>query len=375
MMNRFLGALVGITVTLGSVAGPATGQFVVTDPLNDHHYGDFFQEFYAELASDLNSSFARPQRVNLTSALCGQPNAYYDPEGRQIIFCAEMLDLLWQGVDAGMDESLQQLMLSAQIIFLLNHELGHALIHVLDLPALGQEEDVADQLAALLMTDEPMLAMWAAEMWRTFSGLTGGGQPSSSAFADTHDLDEQRYYNVMCWAYGADPLVRSYIAIASQLPPERAMNCQQEYSRLSSAFERLLTPHLKDPTMWDELNPKRNASGYWRFMEATEDAEGQVRCTASGTMGLWQTAEDIQGEVKQEGICVIGGIVIDSTGEAVIETGTIVGPTVILTGGGCTYTGRLQFPDATRIDGSIACEIPMEDGSVLEMKGEWSAVR
>ena len=375
MLNRFLGALVGITVTFGSVAGPVTGQFVVTAPLNDHDYGDFFQEFYAGLATELNSTFALPQRVNLTSALCGQPNAFYDPEGRQIIFCAEMVDLLIQGLDAGMDESTQQLVLSAQIIFLASHELGHALVHVLDLPALGQEEDVADQLAALLLTDEPILAMWAADMWRTISGLAGGGQLNSSAFADTHDLNEQRYYNVMCWAYGADPLVRSYIAIASELPPERAMSCQQEYSRMSSSFERLLTPHLKDPTMWEEFNPQRNASGYWRFMAAVEDTEGQIRCTSSGTMGLWQTAEDIQGEVKQEGICVIGGVVIDATNESVIETGTIVGPTIILTEGGCAYTGRLQSPHATRINGTIACKIAMEDGTVQDMTGEWSAVR
>ena len=92
-------------------------------------------------------------------------------------------------------------------------------------------------------------------------------------------------------------------------------------------------------------------------------------------MGLWQTAEDIQGEVKQEGICVIGGVVIDATNESVIETGTIVGPTIILTEGGCAYTGRLQSPHATRINGTIACKIAMEDGTVQDMTGEWSAVR
>ena len=29
-----------------------------------------------------------------------------------------------------------------------------------------------------------------------------------SAYWDTHALDEQRHYNILCYAYGADPVVQ-----------------------------------------------------------------------------------------------------------------------------------------------------------------------
>jgi hypothetical protein len=372
-MKRFVTVLATVALVIGWTARPAAGQFFVADALNEHDYEDFFEEFYDRVATELNSLFAMPERVGLTSAICGEPNAFFDTEGRQIIFCAELLELMASSIDPSIDEPMQELMALAQVSFILTHEVGHALIRVLDLPALGQEEDVADQLGALLMTNEPILAMWAADFWRTMSGL-GGQQLTPTAFADTHDLNQQRYYNLMCWAYGADPLVRSYIALQSELPPERAQSCQDEYSRMISSWERLLTPHLKDPAMFAEFNPKRNASGFWRFMEAMEDAAGEVRCTASGTMGLWQTAEQFTGQLNQEGLCVLYGVTYDNAAEFVIEAGTVIDSTLTFTVESCTYTGRIQTPDATRIDGTITCTL-QEDDAVLELTGEWSAVR
>mgnify|MGYP001158469737 CR=1 FL=1 len=369
-MKRFVTVLATVALVIGWSARPVAGQFFVADPINDHPYEDDFEELYAVLASELNSLFAMPERVGLTSAICGEPNAFFDTEGRQIIFCAELLELMISGVDPSIDESMQGLMVAAQVNFILTHEVGHALIRELDLPALGQEEDVADQLGALLMTNEPILAMWAADFWRTMSGLSGQ-QLTPTAFADTHDLNQQRYYNLMCWAYGADPLVRSYIALQSELPPERAQSCEDEYSRMISSWERLLTPHLNDPNMFAEFNPKRNASGFWRFMEAIGDEAGRMRCTASGTMGFWQTGEQFTGQVNQEGLCVYFGVTVDNANEFFIEGGTVTDSMLTFTLEGCTYTGRIQTPDATRIDGTVTCTQEGYD----DLTGEWSAVR
>ncbi|MEK9752119.1 MAG: DUF4344 domain-containing metallopeptidase, partial [Rhodospirillaceae bacterium] len=44
---------------------------------------------------------------------------------------------------------------TGNVVFTLLHEAGHALIHMLDLPTLGREEDAADNLAALRMIGDP----------------------------------------------------------------------------------------------------------------------------------------------------------------------------------------------------------------------------
>ena len=42
----------------------------------------------------------------------------------------------------------------------------------------------------------------AAWMYRASAGTHGADE---SDFADVHGLDAQRYYNVLCMAYGSDP--------------------------------------------------------------------------------------------------------------------------------------------------------------------------
>lgn len=127
-MKRFVTVLATVALVIGWTARPAAGQFFVADALNEHDYEDFFEEFYDGVATELNSLFAMPERVGLTSAICGEPNAFFDPEGRQIIFCAELLELMVSSIDPSIDEPMQELMALAQVSFILTHEVGHALI-------------------------------------------------------------------------------------------------------------------------------------------------------------------------------------------------------------------------------------------------------
>ena len=58
---------------------------------------------------------------------------------------------------------------------MLFHELGHCFIHKLDLPMSGREDDVADQIATMLMTNSasPDLARQVAEAALFFVQLAG----------------------------------------------------------------------------------------------------------------------------------------------------------------------------------------------------------
>ena len=101
-----------------------------------------------------------PSEVVLTSGSCGQANAFYDPSAQAVIICAELVRDMHQGLaNLGDDPALQGLALVLQVAFVLVHEIGHALVDVLDLPVVGQEEDAVDQLATIFLADEPVLTM------------------------------------------------------------------------------------------------------------------------------------------------------------------------------------------------------------------------
>ena len=64
------------------------------------------------------------------------------------------------------------------------------------------------------------------------------------AFSSTHGLPWERFYNLLCMAYGANPEMFKDIVDNKYLPPERAANCPREYQQVRSAFGKLIAPHI-----------------------------------------------------------------------------------------------------------------------------------
>ena len=63
-------------------------------------------------------------------------------------------------------------------------------------------------------------------------------------FWDEHSLDEQRYFNIVCWVYGSAPeKYQSLLGREWGLPRERAERCAGEYDRMSRAWNAVLEPH------------------------------------------------------------------------------------------------------------------------------------
>ena len=63
-----------------------------------------------------------------------------------------------------------------------------------------------------------------------------------SAFASDHGLPQERFYNLICLAFGADRA--GFADLANYLPPTRAPGCQFEYRTLVRAFDKEITPHI-----------------------------------------------------------------------------------------------------------------------------------
>ena len=159
------------------------------------------------------------------------------------------------------------------ILYTLYHEVGHAIIDVYDLPTTGLEENVADQFAAYILSLEytgdydysisherlahvSLNYQYNDMYWNTICPEEAE-TPEDAADClginyawDVHGLDIQRFYNVSCYSYGADPERNPHMIDEGLLPEDRAVYCEDEYWQLDHAWSYLLsdfTNGLFDP--------------------------------------------------------------------------------------------------------------------------------
>lgn len=118
---------------------------------------------------------------------------------------------------------------AANVLAILYHELGHALIDILNLPVFGQEEDAADVLSVLLIHDLYEEEAAAGIIYDAAFGFLGEAEGNAPAPWDVHGPDLQRYYTMVCLFYGANPDAREALAIELDLPEERAETCVEEF--------------------------------------------------------------------------------------------------------------------------------------------------
>jgi len=197
--------------------------------------------FLEDVAEWMNGWIRLPTDVTLTFAECGESNSFYRPEDRTVVVCFELVDELDamfeqdQDRDQAVDDAL---------LFTTLHEVGHALVSVLDLPITGREEDAVDQLAALILVDGSDGGDEAAI--NGVRGLPDDEQLDDLAFADEHALNGQRFYNVLCLVYGQNPAAHPEWTRDGTLPEERAARCPEEYGQTRAAWQKLLLPYLRD---------------------------------------------------------------------------------------------------------------------------------
>ena len=128
------------------------------------------------------------------------------------------------------------------------HELGHAFIHIFNLPITGKEEDAVDQLSTFILTDGTDEGEKAALDGARAFYLEAKQQNTDIddlPYWDEHSLDLQRFYNIICIVFGQNEKKYSYLVKKGILPEDRAEQCAGEYEQVEKAWTTLLAPYIK----------------------------------------------------------------------------------------------------------------------------------
>lgn len=233
----------------GEAAASDQGRFVVNPPFVESEEMRIearrMQQtgLLQELAAGLNTIFVLPRDISLRYAECDEANAFYDADSFEILMCLELMQGMAEILDGQFeDEETARDALAGAYLATALHEVGHALVHVLEIPVTGREEDAVDQLAAwmLIKADDVDSVLGAAAVHYTDEDL------AEADLSGEHALDGQRYFNMVCWAYGSDPENSQALIEQWELPPERAAQCADEYKQLDRSWTRLLAGHLRD---------------------------------------------------------------------------------------------------------------------------------
>jgi len=128
------------------------------------------------------------------------------------------------------------------------HEMGHAMFDLLDVPVFGRSEDAADQFATYMVLQfgkeqARRLILGTAYSYKNYI-LNPTVTAPLAAFSDAHAPPPERFYNLLCLAYGADAALFADFVTEGYLPQDRAKNCRREYGELAYAFNKFIVPHL-----------------------------------------------------------------------------------------------------------------------------------
>jgi Putative metallopeptidase len=199
---------------------------------------------------ELNDTLALPDDLEIVFTECGTENAFYDSETTRVLMCYELIDFFQKQFSAAYDDKeVAEAAVMDSVIFIFHHELGHALVDLLEIPITGKEEDAVDDLATLVLLHEweggDESALSAAEAFY----MIGEGEEEeigddieSLPYYGQHSLGKQRYYQIACTVFGFDPEAHAEL-IGDVLPKERAAQCQAEYQQKAKSWNVLLNDY------------------------------------------------------------------------------------------------------------------------------------
>jgi len=263
----------GVPLRLDGASDPADPDVYVTadeaptrihveyvPPKNSEHqklYDMVKQRGTLETVKKIFSPFQLPVDLVIKTVGCeGVANAWYQREGKQptVSVCYELLQEIWKSMPKEMMAAgvTQADAICGQLFFAMAHELGHAMFDIFDVPVFGRQEDAADQFAAFIMLQfggEQARRLIKGAAYAYYDYVKNFKEKPKvtvplAAFSSDHGSPEERYYNLLCTAYGYDDKLFAAVVEKEYLPQSRAKKCKFEYEELKFAFDEVFLPHL-----------------------------------------------------------------------------------------------------------------------------------
>jgi hypothetical protein len=210
-----------------------------------------------ERLQEIFSPFRLPEDLYIKTVGCdSKPNTYFDREEDRptVKLCYEYLKAIHDKMPKKPTQAgiTPREVLVGQFLFAAAHELGHALFDIYNIPIFGRQEDAADQFATYYILQfggerARRLILGAAYSYRGFVKPLKGNPKVTlplAAFSSDHGQPEQRFFNLVCIAYGYDPKLFAGAVDKKYLPLTRAKVCELEYQNLRYAVKKLINPHI-----------------------------------------------------------------------------------------------------------------------------------
>ena len=140
---------------------------------------------------------------------------------------------------------------TGNILFVISHESGHALVSELEIPVLGHEEDAVDAFATIMLLRlkdgfADRVVTNAARGW-FFGDQRDKKDGIKTVYYDEHGLDLQRAYDIICLMVGFEPEKFRTLADEVKIPRERQDSCRRDYGNAAWSWDKVLKPHQRTP--------------------------------------------------------------------------------------------------------------------------------
>ncbi|PKO94024.1 MAG: hypothetical protein CVU15_01500 [Betaproteobacteria bacterium HGW-Betaproteobacteria-1] len=190
-------------------------------------------------------------QLKIETRECGTINAFYSPSTKIITLCYEYLDNGDKAIEQTYGDApipIKANMKTGILAGVLLHEIGHAVIHLKNVPLLGSEEDAADRFAYVMMyefsSSDPerlrdMVYGNLAYTWSFRQDILTKILTGHSRYMDEHPITEQRYYNLICLAYGSNSELFGKLRSSSKLSDDRAERCTREFNQVREAVSKI----------------------------------------------------------------------------------------------------------------------------------------
>jgi hypothetical protein len=207
-----------------------------------------------EKIQEILSPFRSPEALTIKTAECKAINSWYSRENSRptVTVCYELLKHILDSLPAEDDPTdiTRADAAVGQFFWVTLHEVGHATFDILHVPIFGHSEDAADNLATYILLQfgegqAHRLIKGAAWAWWAYLGDYKRNpvvQTRLSAFASDHGLPQERFYNLVCLALGADRA--GFADLEIYLPRTRSAHCLLDYQTLAFAFQEEIKPHI-----------------------------------------------------------------------------------------------------------------------------------